>query len=579
MKPNPHKYHYLPERERIKCDPRLAGFWALGADRVAEGQECMARIWRKDTTLSTRGKQNIEYPLHWLLTQKLEIDYELWGRHPELWLLTLKIMAGEAIGNLNQLTEALALVGYICEDDNSTQYFISSYGGYMQRDFLEFDTFYTREMQLRSVLLEDMQQFGSAHPMRNVLLFNVLSRKIEILTGSGYHGGAPVAYEYPNGWGKSALNLSREEQQVLVREAARFLDYALPVLFERFGQQTALRLLEDKPQGLFNFWLTRNKPQVASALESNFQRYDDGPQLAGINARTPLKRLPLIMLEHFGSECTAWDDIAHVCRGRSLRSLPSVQLVRHSQSVLISPKAAHIFGQMQGSGKRNYDRDLYTACCLAVWNNYYVAQALARYLEEHIGNGDYNNPIMKQLMLFFKRNENQLEGIRLGRLIDYLYSEYTQRPDFSLRGRTVHSMLRRMDAWHEELWQLDQISNQVEAWPKSGILSHSEQLNGLTFAFEEITTQSELIEEGRVMRHCVASYMDGCVEGLYAIWSLVKISDAGKERMLTIQVGRNRTIVQACGPHNHPPKKQERQLLIIWAKVAGLRLDYAGRNV
>jgi hypothetical protein len=571
MRPNPHKYHFLPERERIKCDPRLEGFWALGTDKVSEVQEGMARIWHSDTTLPIREKHTIEWPLYWFLTRKLEIDFDLCNKHPRLWQFICDIFIKKELGSLKQIADIIDCLGLICTDDSNTDYFLRRFGGYMQRDFLETDLFYAKGIQLRSVLFNEMRHWGATHPMRNVLLFIIFSRKIEILTGSGYHGGAPVAYQYPNGWGKDAISLTITEQQALVRETTRFLDYALPTLCDRLGLQTVLQLLEANEQGLLNFWLSRQAAAVATALEVAVQS-DFDCYLPRINAHTPLKRLPLVMLGCFGTEDTDWKDVVHVCRGRSLRSLPSVQRPGQTHGTRISSRAAHIFGQMAGS--RDYYRDLYTACCRAVWDNHDVANAVAWYVEEHIGGG-YNDPIMKELMLFFKRNEAQLEGIRLGHLIDYLYLECARRPDFSLKGRTVHSMLRRMDAWHQDLWQLRQIEDAQQEWPNSVVQAYEERHNDITFVFKEITTSSALIEEGRVMRHCVASYLQGCVDGRYSIWSLSKNSlNNEPKRLLTIQLNREKTVVQACGPHNDAPEKRERQLLKNWAKIAGLRLDY-----
>lgn len=569
MSPQKHKYHYLLERECIRQDPRLAGFWALGHDAVSSVQECMARLWPNDPIGQIRGKLNIEMPLHWFLTQKVEIIYDHWNQHPALWKLWARVATDDEAFGLAKLSEVALFMDLICEDGNSTKQFTD----YMHWDLLLADS--QDYQQLRTNLLNDMRQYGMLHPVRNILLFQIMARMMEPLMGMGYQGSwqGPVRVQYSNGWGRDAIDLRSTEQQALIRETARFLDCALPILCERFDLQTVLQLLLDERQGLLNFWLTRNTPQIAQSVRSDFQRYHDNPCLASVNAHMPLKRLPLLLLVAFGTESMWHSDAAHVCLGRSLRDLPTIQNGNDpNKRERLSPKAAHILGRMRPCG--DFHRDIYRAVCLAVWLHERWADVVAHnYVEE--GGGNFTDPFIKELMLFFKRNEQALEGVRLWNLIDYLKAEKLVRPDFRLRGRSVAALVRRMEAWHEELGQLRHMEELPTSWPSCGIKTYFEASDeqGL-FTFSEICTQSELIEEGRTMRHCVASYIDGCIKGNYSIWSLKKASPADTQHLLTIQINRDKSIVQACGPHNRPPNKPEWQLLKNWAKIAGLRLDY-----
>ena len=574
MSPQKHKYHYLPERERIRQDSRLKGFWTLGHETVSGLQELMARLWPNDTFVKAQVKREVDMPLHWFLTQALEIDNAKWNAYTILWKVWVEGMENHGDGiSLSSMAQTARFLDLIHTEANAMERFDHIWKYWPYRDLLTSE--YESDQQLRRVLYDDFLQFGAAHPLRNYLLTHIVGRPVEILMGMGYQGGGnfPVPCDYPNGWSRSACSLTEAEQRALVREIARFLDYALPLLEERFGQKTAIDLLVEKEQGLLNFWLARNTPDVAFSVGSNFQKYYENPRLARVNARIPLKRLPLILLWSFGTESMIADDSAHVCRGGSLRSLPSFQRRDSADIVRISPRAAHILSQFTDKSSRDYYKELYRAVCMATWENSNVSDAVARYVEEHIGHGDYNDPKMKQLMLFFKRNQTELEGIRLGHLIDYLYHELSNRPDFSLKGRTVKAMLRRMEEWHNELAKLQKLEGKAESWASSGIKPYVQYENGVpTYVFIEICTQQELIVEGRVMRHCVASYIDGCIAQQYSIWSLRQETAQGKERLLTIQVNRHKAVVQACGPHNREPDKLEHKLLKNWAITAGLHI-------
>lgn len=576
MRPNPHKYHYLPERERIKRDPRLEGFWALGVDTVSEVQECMAGIWRDDTTFPLREKQGVDMPLHWLLTQKLSIDHTFWADKPEFWQFLSEKLADSTDEDALPLEKLLKI----------STFFDLIFGN---NDVLAISNRYTIQWALRSylfdwhpniakfgeIMFEDFNRFGAADPLRNWLVFEVLGRESEVLSGSGMCGY--FAATTPNDW-DNPPHWSRDEQKqaALVRETVRFFDYALPVLRDRFGEQQAIEILTDEHQGLLNFWLTRNAPELAKWLGAHFQKYHNKKCLDRVHIRQPFKRLPRMLIALFGTAHCPIEDAVHVCLGRSLRDLPSVQPGEGQPPRRLSARAAHIWGQMEPSnyGDSDYLKDLYRAICLSIWPNDRIAESVAHFYENR-GLGEYFDPFLKEMVLFFKRNETEMgPGLRTGHLIDYLHHEKQARPDFSLKGRTIASMVRRMDAWHRELWQLKYLENKAKNWLPStfsGFEGKTTFVEG-EFEFVQILDQHDLIEEGREMRHCVASYVDGCIAGNYSIWSLRKKSTL--ERLLTLQINQQGSIVQACGPHNRSPEKHERQLLKDWAKTAGLKLDY-----
>jgi hypothetical protein len=66
------------------------------------------------------------------------------------------------------------------------------------------------------------------------------------------------------------------------------------------------------------------------------------------------------------------------------------------------------------------------------------------------------------------------------------------------------------------------------------------------FEFVELLTAEELIEEGREMQHCVASYANSGASARTSIWSLRKRIESGRIiRMATIEVSnKQRAIVQ-----------------------------------
>ena len=90
-------------------------------------------------------------------------------------------------------------------------------------------------------------------------------------------------------------------------------------------------------------------------------------------------------------------------------------------------------------------------------------------------------------------------------------------------------------------------------------------IDGVVFTIDEILTRSELIAEGGIMKHCVASYALRVSKRQTTIWSL-KVHDRNSHtRLLTIEVNpNNKKVVQAKGLHNRAPLEPERQIIERW---------------
>jgi len=149
-----------------------------------------------------------------------------------------------------------------------------------------------------------------------------------------------------------------------------------------------------------------------------------------------------------------------------------------------------------------------------------------------------------------------------------------QQPNLSMRGRSPASLLRQVERWHGRL------SRGVRGdlrWDASDIAGFElpTGIPGRTlrvWRLRELTSLRELVEEGRAMHHCVASYARSCASGRSSIWSMTVASFAGLEHRQTVEVSPRRVIVQSRGRCNARPTPQDRAMLRRWAAQAGLEL-------
>lgn len=165
---------------------------------------------------------------------------------------------------------------------------------------------------------------------------------------------------------------------------------------------------------------------------------------------------------------------------------------------------------------------------------------------------------------------------RVGPLIDFISNRRRANAGFSMKGRTARSMLRAMEEWHRELARACKVENVV--FKKSGIPEGIWKFPGKTPAgqpttivwdIREILASQELADEGRLMHHCVYSYVNWVKDGTISVWSLRR----DREPLLTVEVrNRNREIVQARGRYNRRGTAPELNKLKRWAAEASLKL-------
>ena len=148
------------------------------------------------------------------------------------------------------------------------------------------------------------------------------------------------------------------------------------------------------------------------------------------------------------------------------------------------------------------------------------------------------------------------------------------QPGFSMKGRTIQSVLRQVERWHREL-NYATIEGET-VWPTCGISGY-ERIEGTEgwqtiVRIDEIVTSGELQHEGKAMRHCVASYAHMALAALRRF--LLKLDNGkGSDRRLTIQLDvPSKRIIQARGRFNASPQPLDERYLRNWATATGLTI-------
>ena len=130
-------------------------------------------------------------------------------------------------------------------------------------------------------------------------------------------------------------------------------------------------------------------------------------------------------------------------------------------------------------------------------------------------------------VLQFFINQELEDHNQVGPLIDFIAHCRDTQTNFSLKGRSLKAMHRQMELWHRELATLTNIKG-ITSWRPSGIWSYYETLEvndpaqgpvKARYYVTELLSAMALIDEGKTMRHCVASYAQACSKGGSTIFS------------------------------------------------------------
>ncbi len=166
---------------------------------------------------------------------------------------------------------------------------------------------------------------------------------------------------------------------------------------------------------------------------------------------------------------------------------------------------------------------------------------------------------------------------KLTELIDYVRTCTQQNQEYSLKGRTLQSLLRQSNEWHHQMARIKSVK-QVVTWqgvnwePFTVVEGNGE--NPTAYKMVELLSNKELNEEGQRMHHCVASYAEDCLYGKTRIFSLRCYRFGMEERLATIELDlRNRRIVQAKYRYNQRISDKAQHLLLQWADQQKLVLS------
>lgn len=188
-----------------------------------------------------------------------------------------------------------------------------------------------------------------------------------------------------------------------------------------------------------------------------------------------------------------------------------------------------------------------------------------------IGAKPYSDEVFWEGFIQLIINGGMFNLNKLTELIDYVREERRVNTNYSLKGRTLQSLFRQSDVWHNRF----ATSRASQVWKPSGIEGYRAEKKSEVVVLEELTESRKLSEEGKAMKHCVGSYAFYCAKGKSAIFSLRKYSGGILlDIMATIEVNLSlQRIVQAKAKMNKPINEEAKKYMELWAIHEGLAIN------
>lgn len=231
------------------------------------------------------------------------------------------------------------------------------------------------------------------------------------------------------------------------------------------------------------------------------------------------------------------------------------------------------FGQILslGGDERLADAVRETRLCREYSNEEFWESVIRWFIEQPMFDYSHVAPVIDYLQNQKYTNRNVIaNGI--------LRQEGPAQPGLSMKKRDPEALLRQVEEWHTQLGREKKAGN--FNWTHSSIPDfemwegQENSKSRRLWTIRELCSSNALKDEGRIMRHCVASYAHSCNSGNCSIWTLEKTSNSGKEKLLTLEVStRSKQIVQARGKFNAKATAQEMNIIHRWTIVSGLSIS------
>lgn len=267
----------------------------------------------------------------------------------------------------------------------------------------------------------------------------------------------------------------------------------------------------------------------------------------------------------------------HLLSGNNIRTFGNY-------NTILSKKAAHVFSTLDISDlkihlkKFSNFNDIIKYCIIKSFGlNDHLVFRLSQYLVlnlEHPETFKRAYAFWENIFNFLGRYHDQfidLGEMQQNVLLSYFQHCHDDLPEFSLKGRNFNSVNRLAIEFQRNNTNHYQSIFFSISWAGANYNEiYFKNLNSTSYKIVQLLTTEALQAESNRMSHCVWTYASRCKLGICSIWSLREEYNDGWVPRVTIQVDRNRNIVQMKSRFNENPSDYHLEMIKNWAQTEKL---------
>lgn len=176
---------------------------------------------------------------------------------------------------------------------------------------------------------------------------------------------------------------------------------------------------------------------------------------------------------------------------------------------------------------------------------------------------------------FFTNYQDNMNRQIVEEIVDFLRNRIGDGTNFVVKGRTLQSMIEQSNQWHIDTQRAK--ANKLIEWKPLPIKDWTFNGKLYNWRVNQLTTNKQLLYEGRKMRHCVSSYVYSCERGRTFIFTIENSDkesiDGPFDKKATIEVTDTRRVVQVRAKLNALADADTKFVLRHWAGDNGLTLN------
>jgi len=242
---------------------------------------------------------------------------------------------------------------------------------------------------------------------------------------------------------------------------------------------------------------------------------------------------------------------------------------------IFTKKEAHLF--LNAPDNNTIIENIWWAKCKSIDLGRKVTHAIVKRLFRNINPPRHYLEIAnlfwwQRLLILLKNCEDEVSIESLNDIMDFLRDRHNNSDVFDLKGRTFNSLIKLSNEWHRTM-QFRKFGNQNFTWRGIDIpdWNWTDKKQTSTWTVTQLLTSKELFNDGKRMRHCVASYGQRCMQGQSAIFSLMEDDGMNMpEKHVTIELSSSKQLIQANARMNRQPKGMAKLILNKWLSHNGI---------